>query len=119
MARLPRFPVVRHLDIPMQFVPLELPPPKSRYWLKRLSASLSPIDVQKRGQESSFAFSESFVIRGVSFWDAHGRAILIQGSSDGGKSWREVHSFPLETSHVHGARGLRDIVFSYATPVKQ
>ena len=39
----------------------------------------------------------------------------ILRSTDGGKSWSEVYAFPPETEHVHGAQGLRDIVFGDAT----
>jgi hypothetical protein len=41
----------------------------------------------------------------------------ILRSTDGGQSWTEVHSFDPETEHVHGAQGLRDIVFGYTTPI--
>ncbi|MCA9086676.1 MAG: exo-alpha-sialidase, partial [Planctomycetaceae bacterium] len=40
----------------------------------------------------------------------------ILRSTDGGQSWSQVYSFQPETEHVHGAQGLRDIVFGYATP---
>ena len=39
----------------------------------------------------------------------------ILRSSDGGKTWNEVYRFQPETEHVHGAQGLRDIVFGYVT----
>jgi photosystem II stability/assembly factor-like uncharacterized protein len=39
----------------------------------------------------------------------------ILRSTDGGKTWREAHSFRPETEHVHGAQGLRDIAFGYTT----
>lgn len=41
----------------------------------------------------------------------------ILRSIDGGQSWSEVYAFPPETEHVHGAQGLRDIVFGYTTAV--
>ena len=44
------------------------------------------------------------------------RRCNILRSSDGGKSWNEVYTFEPETEHVHGAQGLRDIVFGYTTP---
>ena len=37
----------------------------------------------------------------------------ILRSDDGGNSWHEVYTFEPETEHVHGAQGLRDIVFGY------
>jgi photosystem II stability/assembly factor-like uncharacterized protein len=40
----------------------------------------------------------------------------ILRSTDGGNSWIEVYAFQPETEHVHGAQGLRDIVFGYVTP---
>jgi hypothetical protein len=40
----------------------------------------------------------------------------ILRSTDGGRSWSEVYVFPPETEHVHGAQGLRDVVFGYTTP---
>jgi photosystem II stability/assembly factor-like uncharacterized protein len=36
-------------------------------------------------------------------------------STDGGKTWNEVYTFQPETEHVHGAQGLRDIVFGYTS----
>ena len=39
----------------------------------------------------------------------------ILRSTDGGESWTEVFKFEPETEHVHGAQGLRDIVFGYIT----
>lgn len=39
----------------------------------------------------------------------------ILRSSDGGKTWNEVYRFQPETENVHGAQGLRDIVFGYTT----
>ena len=39
----------------------------------------------------------------------------ILRSTDRGQSWNEVYSFQPETEHVHGAQGLRDIVFGYTT----
>lgn len=39
----------------------------------------------------------------------------ILRSTDGGEHWSEVYSFQPETEHVHGAQGLRDIVFGYTT----
>ena len=39
----------------------------------------------------------------------------ILRSTDGGQSWSEVYSFEPETEDVHGAQGLRDIVFGYTT----
>ena len=39
----------------------------------------------------------------------------ILRSTDEGRTWNEVHSFQPETEHVHGAQGLRDIVFGYTT----
>ncbi|MGN6545343.1 MAG: hypothetical protein ACTHK7_09875 [Aureliella sp.] len=39
----------------------------------------------------------------------------ILRSTDGGKSWREVHRFQPVAEVVHGAQGLRDIAFGYAT----
>jgi photosystem II stability/assembly factor-like uncharacterized protein len=39
----------------------------------------------------------------------------ILRSTDGGQSWSEVYSFQPETEHVHGAQGLRDIVFGYTS----
>ena len=48
------------------------------------------------------------------------RRFNIQRSADGGQTWNVVYSFEPETEHVHGAQGLRDIVFGYTTakPVK-
>jgi photosystem II stability/assembly factor-like uncharacterized protein len=43
------------------------------------------------------------------------RRFNILRSSDGGKTWNEVHRFEPETEHVHGAQGLRDVVFGYTT----
>ena len=43
------------------------------------------------------------------------RRFNILRSTDGGKTWNVVHSFRPETEHVHGAQGLRDIVFGYVT----
>jgi photosystem II stability/assembly factor-like uncharacterized protein len=43
------------------------------------------------------------------------RRFNILRSTDGGRSWIEVYAFQPETEHVHGAQGLRDIVFGYAT----
>jgi hypothetical protein len=40
----------------------------------------------------------------------------ILRSTDCGGSWDEVYSFEPETEHVHGAQGLRVIVFGYTTP---
>lgn len=40
----------------------------------------------------------------------------ILRSTDGGKTWSEVYALEPETEHVHGAQGLRDIVFGYTTP---
>ncbi len=37
----------------------------------------------------------------------------ILRSVDGGNTWDEVYSFQPESKHVHGAQGLRDIVFGY------
>ncbi len=39
----------------------------------------------------------------------------ILRSTDRGESWNEVYSFKPETKHVHGAQGLRDVVFGYTT----
>jgi hypothetical protein len=39
----------------------------------------------------------------------------ILRSTDGGKTWNEVYTFQPETEHVHGAQGLRDIVYGYTT----
>jgi len=39
----------------------------------------------------------------------------ILRSTDRGQSWHEVHSFQPETQHVHGAQGLRDVVFGYTS----
>jgi photosystem II stability/assembly factor-like uncharacterized protein len=39
----------------------------------------------------------------------------ILRSANGGQTWSQVHSFQPETEHVHGAQGLRDIAFGYAT----
>ncbi len=39
----------------------------------------------------------------------------ILRSTDGGQLWSEVYSFQPETEYVHGAQGLRDIVFGYTT----
>lgn len=39
----------------------------------------------------------------------------ILRSTDRGRTWNEVYSFQPETEHVHGAQGLRDIVFGYTT----
>lgn len=44
------------------------------------------------------------------------RRFNILRSIDGGESWTEVFKFEPETEHVHGAQGLRDIVFGYTTP---
>ena len=44
------------------------------------------------------------------------RRSKILRSTDGGESWKEVYAFEPETEHVHGAQGLRDIVFGYTTP---
>jgi photosystem II stability/assembly factor-like uncharacterized protein len=39
----------------------------------------------------------------------------ILRSADRGETWAEVHTFRPETEHVHGAQGLRDLVFGYVT----
>lgn len=39
----------------------------------------------------------------------------ILRSTDSGTTWTEVYSFQPETEYVHGAQGLRDIVFGYTT----
>lgn len=48
------------------------------------------------------------------------RRFNILRSGDGGETWNEVYVFERETEHVHGAQGLRDIVFGYTTeePIK-
>lgn len=43
------------------------------------------------------------------------RRFNILRSGDGGETWIEVYAFDPETEHVHGAQGLRDIVFGYKT----
>lgn len=43
------------------------------------------------------------------------RRFNILRSGDGGKTWNEVYRFQPETEHVHGAQGLRDVVFGFAT----
>jgi hypothetical protein len=43
------------------------------------------------------------------------RRFNILRSGDGGETWNEVYAFKPETEHVHGAQGLRDIVFGYTT----
>ncbi len=48
------------------------------------------------------------------------RRFNILRSGDGGATWNEVYVFEPKTEHVHGAQGLRDIVFGYTTeePIK-
>jgi hypothetical protein len=41
------------------------------------------------------------------------RRCNILRSTDSGETWGEVHRFQPETENVHGAQGLRDIVFGY------
>ena len=43
------------------------------------------------------------------------RRFNILRSGDRGETWNEVYAFEPETQHVHGAQGLRDIVFGYKT----
>ena len=43
------------------------------------------------------------------------RRFNILRSGDRGETWNEVYAFEPETQQVHGAQGLRDIVFGYKT----
>lgn len=43
------------------------------------------------------------------------RRFNILRSGDSGKTWNEVYRFEPETEHVHGAQGLRDVVFGFTT----
>ena len=43
------------------------------------------------------------------------RRFNVLRSGDGGKTWNEVYRFEPETEHVHGAQGLRDVVFGFTT----
>ena len=42
----------------------------------------------------------------------------ILRSTDRGETWGEVYRFQPETENVHGAQGLRDIVFGYTANIK-
>ena len=86
------------------------------FWVTSSKAARASVDGRKwRNLPDGIPVGKTIASANGTLINIDRRRCSILRSTDGGETWNEIHSFQPETEHVHGAQGLRDIVFGYAT----